>query len=68
MMLSNSQLKKNQEQHPKSSLKGLKGQMGFQSSQNFKWDVNVGSLISANFATAAVLISFGIVLGITSSL
>ena len=31
-------------------------------------DVNVGSLISANFATAAVLISFGIVLGITSSL
>ena len=31
-------------------------------------DVNVGSLISANFATAAVLISFGVVLGITSSL
>ena len=31
-------------------------------------DVNVGSLISANFATAAVLISFGVVLGITSPL
>ena len=31
-------------------------------------DVNVGSLISADFATAAVLISFGVVLGITSPL
>ena len=29
-------------------------------------DVNVGTLISADFATAAVLISFGVVLGITS--
>ena len=31
-------------------------------------DVNVGTLISADFATAAVLISFGVVLGITSPL
>ena len=29
-------------------------------------DVNVNTLISADFATAAVLISFGVVLGITS--
>merc|ERR1719315_966140 len=31
-------------------------------------DVNVESMISADFATAAVLISFGVVLGITSPL
>jgi len=31
-------------------------------------DVNIESLISADFATAAVLISFGVVLGITSPL
>ena len=31
-------------------------------------DVNVGTLISADFATAAVLISFGVVLGVTSPL
>lgn len=31
-------------------------------------DINVGSLISADFATAAVLISFGVVLGVTSPL
>ena len=31
-------------------------------------DVNVVTLISADFATAAVLISFGVVLGVTSPL
>ena len=31
-------------------------------------DVNVGTMISADFATAAVLISFGVVLGVTSPL
>merc|ERR1719187_1111741 len=31
-------------------------------------DIKVGSLISADFATAAVLISFGVVLGVTSPL
>ena len=38
---------------------------------NSSWpyiDVDVGTLISADFATAAVLISFGVVLGITSPL
>ena len=29
-------------------------------------DINVGTMISADFATAAVLISFGVVLGVTS--
>merc|ERR1711892_1292292 len=31
-------------------------------------DVNLGTMISADFATAAVLISFGVVLGVTSPL
>ena len=31
-------------------------------------DVNVATMISADLATAAVLISFGLVLGVTSSL
>ena len=31
-------------------------------------DVSVGSMISADFATATVLISFGVVLGVTSPL